>query len=62
MKKIYDVYFKPMAEAIIAIEAENEDDATNQLFNMSNRELLSRISDAIDFFGIEVVGVTEVDY
>ena len=61
MKHIYDVYFKPMAEAIIAVEAENEDEAEMEFHNIDKRELLERISDAIDFFGIEVVKVEEVD-
>ena len=61
MKKIYDVYFKPMAEAIIAIEAENEDDAADEVLSMSSRELLDRIQDAMDFFGIEIVKIEEVD-
>ena len=52
MKHIYDVYFKPMAEAIIAIEADNEDDADMEFHNIDKREFLERISDAIDFFGI----------
>lgn len=61
MKHIYDVYFKPMAEAIIAIEAEDEDDVVDKFMNMDKREFLERISDAIDFFGIEVIKVEEVD-
>ncbi len=61
MKHIYDVYFKPMAEAIIAVEAEDEDDAVDKFMNMDKREFLERISDAIDFFGIEVIKVEEVD-
>lgn len=61
MAKIYDVYFKPMTEAIIAIEAESEDDAADKVLSMNKRELLERISDAIDFFGIEIFNVEEVD-
>ena len=49
MKRIYDVYFTLAQPAVIAIEANSEDEAMEKLQSMDGNELLRRIQNAIDF-------------
>ena len=61
MKKIYDVYFTLAQPAVIAIEANSEDEAMEKLQSMDGNELLRRIQNAIDFMGVEPLFVDEID-
>lgn len=61
MKKIYDVYFTLADEAVISIEAENEDDAEEQFNQINKRALFERIKNAIDYGGFHINSIDEVD-
>ena len=61
MKKIYDVYFTLAQPAVIAIEANSEDEAMEKLQNMDRNELLERVQNAIDFMGVEPLFVDDLD-
>lgn len=61
MKKIYDVYFTITEDAVIAIEAKDEDDAEEIFDSMTTDELLQRIKNAIDFGGFEITEIEEVE-
>ena len=61
MKKIYDVYFTLAQPAVIAIEANSEDEAMEKLQNIDSNELLERVQNAIDFMGVEPLFVDDLD-
>lgn len=61
MKKIYDVYFTLVDEAVIAIEAHDEDEAEEIFEGMTKDELFERIKDVIEYGGFEVTEVYEVE-
>ena len=61
MKKIYDVYFTLAQPAVIAIEANSEDEAMEKLQNIDSNELLERVQNAIDFMGVEPLFVDKID-
>lgn len=60
MKKLYDVYFTLAEPASMVIAAESEEEAEEILENMSNDELMERITNALAF-GIEVEEVECLD-
>lgn len=61
---LYDVYFTIDHPACIVIEAESEHEARyiaeEMLCNMSDKELMRRIKDALDFGGVKVQSVEEI--
>lgn len=62
MKKLYDVYFTPMGDGIITIEASDGSEAEEILeTEISTDELIERIRDAIEFYGVKVTHIVEVD-
>lgn len=61
MKKIYDVYFTLAQPAVIAIEANSEDEAMEKLQNVDRSELIERVQNTIDFMGVEPLFVDEID-
>ena len=61
MKNIYDVYFTLAQPAVIAIEANSEDEAMEKLQSMDGNELLRRVQNAIDFMGVEPLFVDKID-
>ena len=68
MKKIlkgYDVYFTLSSPACVLIGAYSEEEAREQaeeiLMNMSQRELIDRLLAAVDFDGLEIKYIEEVD-
>ena len=61
MKSIYDVYFTLAQPAVIAIEANSENEAMEKLQNVDRNELLERVQNAIDFMGVEPLFVDEID-
>ena len=61
MKKIYDVYFTLAQPAVIAIEANSEDEAMEKLQNVDRNELIERVQNTIDFMGVEPLFVDEID-
>ena len=64
MKK-YDVWFMPECSANIVVEANSIEEAREVaeeiLCNMKQEELMSRISDAIDFMGVKVDYIDEIE-
>lgn len=60
MKKLYDVYFTLADPASIVIEAESEDEAEDILMNMTNKEIIERLVDALEM-GLEVTKIEEID-
>ena len=61
MKKIYDVHFTLAEEAVIAIEAINEEGAEEKFNEMTAAELFERIKNAIEYGGFEITEIEEVD-
>lgn len=61
MKKIYDVHFTIAEEAIIAISANDEDEAEEKFDEMTKDELLGYIKNAIEYGGFEITEIEEVD-
>lgn len=61
MSKLYDVYFTLSTPANMVIEAEDQESAEEALRNMTSNELIERIHDAVDYMGVEITDVQEVD-
>lgn len=63
--KMYDVHFKPACPACIVVEAnsmlEAKEIAEDVLCDMDPKELMRRIADAVDFMGVEVDYVEEIE-
>lgn len=63
MKK-YDVWFIPECSANIVIEANSYEEAReiaeDILNNMESEELMSKITDAIDFMGVKIDYIEEI--
>lgn len=61
---LYDVYFRINHPACMVVEANSEDEAKeiaeNLLDDMDNSEVMRRLVDAMDFYGLEVVNVEEI--
>ena len=64
MKK-YDIWFTPEHPANIVVEAnsmlEAKEIAEEILCNMEHKELMRRIADAVDFMGVKVDYVEEIE-
>ena len=60
MKKLYEVYFTLAEPASIVIAADNEEEAEEIFDEMSSKELVDRIINAIEM-GFEVVEVEDLD-
>lgn len=64
MKK-YDVWFMPECSANIVVEANSIEEAREVaeeiLCNMEQEELIRRISDAVDFMGVKVDYIDEIE-
>lgn len=61
MKKLYEIYFTLDADASIVISANSEEEAEEKLNQMSNNELLERIKNALDYAGVEITEIEELD-
>ncbi len=64
MKK-YDVWFMPECSACFVVEANSYEEAREvaeeMLCNMESEELMSRIADAVDFMGVKIDDIVEVE-
>lgn len=64
---LYDIYFKPQAPMVIAVEASSPEEARklieNDNGNILNRtELVNRFLSSLEFdYGFEVTDVVEID-
>lgn len=61
MSKLYDVYFALSTPANMVIEAEDQESAEEALQDMTSDELIERIHDAVDYMGVEITDVQEID-
>ena len=65
MKKLFDVHFVPECPACIVVEAnssrEAKEVAEEILCNMEPEELMRRIAEAVDFMGVRVDYVEEIE-
>lgn len=63
-KKLYDVYFIPIAHPCICVEAENAELAKEigeeLLVNMDKKDILERIANAMDLCGNKVTLVERI--
>lgn len=61
---LYDVYFRINHPACMVVEADSEDEAQDiaeeLLMDMDDTEIIRRLCDAMDFYGLEIVNVEEV--
>ena len=61
----YDVWFTPECSACIIIEAnsyeEAQEIAEEELNNMDSEEMMRRIADAVDFMGVKIVDIVEIE-
>lgn len=62
---LYDVYFRINHPACMVVEANSEDEAKDiaedLLANMEDSEVMDRLLAAMDFYGLEVVDVEEIE-
>lgn len=61
MKKMYDVCFTLAEDACVTVEANNEAEAELFFEHMTKDELIERIRDAVEFMGVEISYIEEVD-
>jgi hypothetical protein len=61
MKKLYEIYFTLDADASIVISANSEEEAEEKFNQMTNDELLERIENALDYAGVEITEIEELD-
>lgn len=63
--KGYDVYFTLQSPACVLVGAYSEEEAREEaekvLMNMSKRELIDRLLAAVEFDGLEIKYIEEVD-
>lgn len=63
-KKLYDVYFIPIAHPCICVEAKNKEEAKEiaeeMLVSMDKKEILERISNAMDLCGNKVTLIERI--
>ena len=69
MKKIYDVNFRPVADAVFSISASSKKEAMEiaekEIEQMSRSELIDRLLCAVDYEGLKITSVSyagEDDY
>jgi hypothetical protein len=64
MKK-YDIWFMPECCANFVVEAnsyeEAKEAAEEALCNMESEELMRRIADAVDFMGVKIEEIVEIE-
>ena len=64
-KKKYDVWFMPECSACVVVEANSYEEAREKaeeiLCNMESEELMRRIADAIDFMGVRIDEIVEIE-
>ena len=64
MKK-YDVWFTPECSACVVVEANSIEEAREVaeevLNNMESEELMRRIADAVDFMGVKIDDIEEIE-
>ena len=61
MAKMYDVYFTLEHPAVVLLEADSKEEIEDILLDMDDDELLERIKNAIDFMGVRITNIEEVD-
>ena len=59
MAKLFDVYFTIAEPANVVVEARNEDEAEEILYDMTRKELLERIAYALEM-GVEIVEIEDL--
>ena len=59
MKKLFEVYFTIAEPASVVIAAKDEDEAEEIFDQMSNKEILERITSAMEM-GIDVVAIEDL--
>lgn len=60
MKKLFEIYFTLAESASVVIEARDEDEAEEILYDMTRKELLERIASALEM-GVEITEIEELD-
>ena len=64
MKK-YDIWFMPECSTCVVVEANSYEDAREKaeeiLNNMESTELMRRIADAVDFMGVKIEDIVEIE-
>lgn len=60
MAKFFEVYFTLAESASVVIEARDENEAEEILYDMTRKELLERIADALEM-GIEITEIEDLN-
>ncbi len=60
MAKLFEVYFTLEEPASVVIEARDENEAEEILYDMTRKELLERISSALEM-GVSIEKIEELD-
>lgn len=60
MKKLYEVYFTLEEPASVVIEARDENEAEEIFEQMTRKELLERIANALEM-GVEITEIEDLD-
>lgn len=60
MKKLYEVYFTLEEPASVVIEARDENEAEEILYDMTRKELLERIANALEM-GVEITEIEDLE-
>lgn len=60
MAKLFKVYFTLAESASVVIEARDEKEAEEILYDMTRKELLERIASALEM-GVEITEIEELD-
>lgn len=60
MAKLFEVYFTLEEPASVVIEARDEDEAEEILYDMTRKELLERIASALEM-GVEITEIEDLD-
>ena len=65
MAKLYDIYFRPYCAACMVVEANSIEEAKgiaeDILCDMNREELMRRIEGAVDFMGVRIDCVEEIE-
>lgn len=60
MTKLYEVYFTLEEPASVVVEARDENEAEEILYDMTRKELLERIASALEM-GVEITEIEDLD-
>ena len=60
MAKLFEIYFTLEEPASVVVEARDEGEAEEILYDMTRKELLERIASALEM-GVEIVEIEEID-